>query len=217
MKKILSYLWPFTRNVDSEVNGPMEVTYFRGKKVLNSKNANYSYGTLQEIMEFGLSKVDLQSVNNLLVLGLGGGSVIQSLRETFDYRNQIYAVEIDPEMIRLSKEEFGIEASWNTKIIQDDAFLFVKTTRRKYQLVIIDLFIDNHVPPIFFQKEFCDRLAWIIDAGGSFIFNVGMHPESDSTSADHLITFFKAHFAIRTFTGVLGNNLLLIGKRLDSQ
>lgn len=214
MKKFLSYFWPVTRKVPSEVNGTMEITYSSGKKVLNSKNANYSYGPLQEILEFALTKVDLKSVNNLLLLGLGGGSVIKSLRETFDFRNQIYAVEIDPEMIRIAKEEFGIAEAWNLKIIEDDAFLFTKTTKRKYQLVIIDLFIDTEVPSIFYQKEFCDRLAKIISPGGSFIFNAGMNPKKDPESAKQLLSFFEEKFSVQTFPSVRNRNYLLIGKRL---
>lgn len=214
MKKFLSYFWPVSRKVHSEINGPMEITYTAGKKVLNSKNANYSFGPLQEILEFGLTKVDLKKVDNLLLLGLGGGSIIKSLRDTFDFRNQIYAVEIDPEMIRIAKEEFGIVESWNTKIIEDDAFLFTKTTKRKYQLVIVDLFIDTEVPQIFYQKEFCDRLARIISPGGAFIYNVGMNPKNNSVSGDQLISFFKENFEVRKFPEVHNKNLLLVGQRL---
>lgn len=215
MKKFLSYFYPITRKIPSEVNGTMEITYTAGKKILNSENANYSYGSLQEILEFGLTKIDLKKVDNLLLLGLGGGSIIQSLRETFDYRNQIYAVEIDPRMIQIAKEEFGIVESWNTKIIEDDAFLFTKTTKRKYQLVIVDLFIDTEVPPIFYQKEFCDRLARNISPEGSFIFNVGMNPKNNSNIANQLVSFFKENFEVREFPQVHNKNLLLIGKRMD--
>lgn len=216
MKKFLSYFWPVTRKVHSEINGPMEITYTSGRKVLNSKNANYSYGALQEILEFGLTKVDLKKVDNLLLLGLGGGSIIKSLRETFDFRNQIYAIEIDPEMIQIAKEEFGIVESWNTKIIEDDAFLFTKTTKRRYQLVIIDLFIDTEVPPIFYQKEFCDRLARIISPGGSFIFNVGMNPSENRDSANLLISFFEENFKLNMYPSVHKNNYILIGERLKN-
>jgi hypothetical protein len=76
MKKLFSYLWPSTRRFSSEINGILEVTYINGKKVLDTKNANYSYGSLQKILEIGLTKVDLNKVDNLLLLGMGGGSMI---------------------------------------------------------------------------------------------------------------------------------------------
>lgn len=216
MKNLFSYIWPITRKFTSEINGVLEVTYTQGKKVLDSKNANYSYGPLQEILEFGLTKVDLKSVDNLLLLGLGGGSIIKSLRETFDYRNQIYAVEIDPAMIKIAKNEFGVSESWNLKIIESDAFLFTKTTRRRYQLVIIDIFIDTEVPSIFYQKEFCDRITRIIPSGGSFIFNVGMDPDKDSNAANNLVSHFEENFNLRLYPSVHKQNFLLIGIKKES-
>ena len=90
MKKFLSYIWPITHRFSSEINGPLEVTYINGKKVLDTKNANYSYGSLQKILKFGLTKIDLKSVENILILGMGAGSVIQSLRETFDYKKKYH-------------------------------------------------------------------------------------------------------------------------------
>lgn len=215
MKTLFSYIWPITRRIPSEFNGVMEVTYSHGKKVLDSKNANYSYGPLQEILEFGLTKVDLKSVDNLLLLGLGGGSIIKSLRETFEYKNQIYAVEIDPAIIQIAKVEFGISESWNLKIIHDDAFLFTKTSRRKYQLVIIDLFIDNKVPPIFYQKEFCDRITRLLSPQGSFIFNVGMNPENDNEAAEHLVSHFEENFNLQLYPNVLKQNFLIIGSKKE--
>ena len=44
MKKILSYLWPQTTKFPSDHNGNLEVTLYNGKKMLDSKNANYSFG-----------------------------------------------------------------------------------------------------------------------------------------------------------------------------
>lgn len=61
------------------------MTYVNGKKVLDTENANYSYGSLQKILEIGLTKVNLKNVENLLLLGMGGGSIIHSLRNTFEY------------------------------------------------------------------------------------------------------------------------------------
>ena len=86
MKKFLSYLWPDTKRFSSEINGILEVTYINGQKVLDTENANYSYGSLQKILEFGLTKVDLKLVENILLLGMGGGSIIKSLRENIEYK-----------------------------------------------------------------------------------------------------------------------------------
>ena len=101
MKRLLSYIWPITKYVESAINGRLEITWYNGKKVLDVKNANYSYGTLQKILHFGLEKIDLLSVSNVLVLGMGGGSIIETLRKELNFLGEIIAVEIDPKVVEI--------------------------------------------------------------------------------------------------------------------
>ncbi|WP_026451645.1 spermidine synthase [Aequorivita capsosiphonis] len=221
-KKFLSYIWPITRRFSSEVNGTLEVTYVNGKKILDTENANYSYGSLQKILEIGLTKVDLKSVENLLILGMGGGSVIKSLRETFEYQENIVTVEIDPEIIKLAKDEFGISTSENLQIIQEDAFEYVKTSdlsagaEERFQLIIIDLFIDINVPPIFYEKEFCDNVSSLLQKNGFIIFNVGLNLEKKSNIVETIISNFGNGFQFEILSKVNRTNTLLIAQKLMS-
>lgn len=129
---------------------------------MDAEIANYSYSSLQKILEFRLTKFDLKSVENILLLGMGGGSIIHSLRNTFEYSKNIVAVKINPAIIKLTKEEFGIFSSETLQIIESNAFNFVKNTNEKFQLIIIDLFKDTNVPPIFYGKEFCENISKIL-------------------------------------------------------
>lgn len=214
MKKILSFVWPVTKRFHSEINGSLEVTYINGKKVLDTKNANYSYGSLQKILEFGLRKVDLKNVENILVLGMGGGSVIHSLRTKFEYKKNIVAVEIDSQIIKLAKEEFGIAPSEELQIIEGDAFEFVKNSNSKFQLIIIDLFIDLNVPPIFYEKEFCENVSNLLEKQGSIIFNVGVNLEKQSVTTEKIIANFGSGFQFQILQKVNGTNTLLILTKL---
>ncbi len=213
VKKFLSYIWPTTRRFSSEINGTLEITYVNGKKVLDTENANYSYGSLQKILEIGLTKVDLNPVENILLLGMGGGSIIHSLKNTFKYTKKIVAVEMDPTIIKLAKEEFGISPSETLQIIEGDAFQFVKTSQEKFQLIIIDLFIDTKVPPIFYRKEFCENTAKLLHKNGSFIFNVGVNLEKQDTKVEIIPTNFGSGFEFKLLPKVNGTNSLLIGKK----
>lgn len=213
MKKFLSYLWPDTKRFSSEISGVLEVTYINGKKVLDTENANYSYGSLQKILEFGVAKVDLKSVENVLILGMGGGSIIQSLREVFEYKNNLVAVDIDPKVIKIAKEEFGITESENQRIIQDDAFQYVKNAKERFQLIIIDLFIDTNVPQVFFGKEFCQNVAKLLDTNGSFIFNIGINLEKEADKSKGIISHFGNEFDFKAYPNVKDTNFLLIGRK----
>lgn len=213
-KKILSYLWPITKRFSSEINGTLEVTYINGKKVLDTANANYSYGSLQKILEFGLEQIDLKPVKNILLLGMGGGSVIGSLRKKFDYEGNIVAVEIDPQVIQIAAKEFGITESHNQRIVQDDAFQFVKECNERFQLIIIDLYIDTEVPAVFLEREFCQEVSQRIEEQGFLIFNVGIGLKNSPEKMQEIIPFFGKRFHFQEHHRVNGENSMLIGRKV---
>lgn len=214
MKRLLSYLWPFTRKVATDHNGELFITLVNGRKTLNSKNANYSFGSLQEILEVGLSKIDLTSVNSVLLLGLGGGSVISSLRDKFTFDRQIVAVELDQKVIDIAKHEFLISSSHNLTIHKADAFEFVKQRKAQYDLILVDLFFNNVVPPQFYSEEFCQNLSSILSKNGSILFNLGIY-ELDNEKREAVVNYFQTKEAYKTsrYEKVAGTNFLMIAEK----
>ena len=116
-------------------------------------------------------------------------------------------------MIQIAKEEFGITESKNQRIIQEDAFQYAKKSNERFQLIIIDLFIDTNVSKVFFEKEFCQNVAQLIDDGGSLIFNIGINLKKDSNTERRVISNFGKDFDFQINRDVEGLNLLLIGKK----
>lgn len=213
MKRILSYIWPITKQVKSAINGTLEITWINGKKVLDTKNTNFSYGSLQRILKFGLSKTDLTSVTDILVLGLGAGSVIQTLREDYDYAGKITAIEIDKVIIAIAENEFDITKDDSLEIIACDAFSYVKDTKKTYGIIIIDLFIDKDVQGQCFSSDFWKTLTPLIKKDGYVILNTGFNP-SDTKKLDGIMEDLRLVYDFHKFEKVENTNTLLIGKRL---
>lgn len=193
MSKILSYLYPITKKVHSEVSGTLEITWYNGKKHLNTKNANYSYGSLQRILKFGLQKINLEKVNSILLLGLGGGSVIETLRQDFDYSKPILAIDIDPVIIDIAKNEFNLKEDENLKIICDDALKFMSSNTQQFDLIIIDLFVDIEVPKPFLDLVFWRHVNKASATNGAIIFNASLE-KTKSTALNDVIDFLKTQF-----------------------
>lgn len=212
-KKLLSYLWPQTIKVESDCNGILEVTYYNGKKMLDSKNANYSYGSLQKILEFGIDKVQLEEVNSVLILGLGAGSVVTSLRNKFLYKGKITAVEFDKKVIDIAKTSFGLEENELLNIIYGDAFDFLKKNKNTYDLIIVDLFVDQKVPKQFYSQEFCNYLYQSISIKGSLIFNIGIHQHDDGYR--NKVKHYLSKLGLKTtqYNKILTTNSLLIANK----
>ena len=217
MKKLLSYLYPMTREIATEKNGVVRLSYHLGEKLLGTKNANYSYGSLQRILKYGLKKIDLSTVKNILLLGLGGGSVIETLREDFGYIEKIIAIEIDEAIIEIAQDEFSLESDKNLEIIHDDAIDFVEHTEKKFDLIIIDIFIDTLVPESIYAIDFWKHVYSATRSEGTILWNASMSSQRENLPLIELIPELEKYFHIEIYERVRGTNTLLIGKKLEKK
>jgi len=213
MKRLLSYLYPITKKIKSKYSDTLEITWYNGKKHLNTKNANYSYGSLQHILKIGLKQIHLKNVENILVLGLGGGSVIETLRKDFDYKKQVYGVDIDPVIIDLAKEEFSLKTDQNLRIFCQDAVGFLDKTQLNFDLIIIDIFIDTEVPNFVLADHFWAAIIKKASAKNQIIFNAALHQNNDQKLAGIISFLNKNKYKTETLNKVNGTNTLLIAQR----
>ena len=90
-KKILSYFYPITIYKEtSTISKSIEVTLYNGEMLLNTKNTNYSFGSLQKILKKGLLEIgaaEISRMESILILGVAGGSVVQTLVTDFSFFN----------------------------------------------------------------------------------------------------------------------------------
>ena len=172
LTRLLSYILPLTCTVHSPISGPLKVRCYRGHKVLDTRHANYSYGSLQRILRYGLLFVEPMQANQILLLGLGGGSVVATLRQEMHYQGHLTAVELDPVMIRLAATEFGIQPDAQLTIVWADAFEWVCTAPAGgFGLVIVDLFVDLDLPAGLQTATFWQHLQRVLHPGGYVLFN----------------------------------------------
>ena len=85
------------------------------------------------------------TIKSILVLGIGGGTVIDSLAKQYPTAT-ITAVDIDPTIINIAKEYFGVSKLPNVGLVQEDAEKFVYKKMKPFDLIIVDLFIGREIP-----------------------------------------------------------------------
>lgn len=214
MKNIFRKIWPVRKRYYSTVSGALEINWLNGKKVLDSKNANYSYGSLQRVLKFGLNHCIFDRSAHILLLGMGGGSVIETLRKDFLHAGKITAVETDAVMIDLAEKEFGVSPDNGLDIVHNDAFLFIEKDSGMYDLIIIDIFIDNRVPANVFSETFWSGLIKRLNLHGNVLFNAGLLSENH-LSVQPLINKLKHCIQFKKAAGVEGANLVLVGTRTE--
>ena len=197
VKHFFSYLYPVLIELRSgELLQHLEVIKYHGKYQLDSLTVNYSYGGLHKAFDklFRKINIDEQKFNKVLLLGLGAGSVVSLLTEKYKKKCEITALENDEVVVELAKKYFNVQRFDSLNIIKQDAFKFVNETNNKYDLVIVDLFIDNEVPKIFTTPKFIENLKKITTNNCSVIFNKTTETIAHKEEFQNLRRLFETYF-----------------------
>lgn len=214
-KKYLSYLSVINeKKYQSAFNGELEINWVNGKKVLDTANTNYSYGNLGKVLNFALQKThaNYNENTNILILGLGGGDIVKQLLNRTNFNGKITAVDIDPIMIEIAIKEFGIIPNANLDLICDDASLFVKYTKQKFDLIIVDLFYDTTIPNFVFSPTFIKDLNVICDTASKLIFNTFILDKSEDHRNRKFEDLLQQTFHVKSYKKLFGHNHLLIAE-----
>lgn len=218
LKKYFSYLNVIPeRTYQSTYNGVLEINWLNGKKILDTKNTNYSYGNLGKVLQKGLKSVttDFRSEEtSILILGLGGGDVVKQLRNNFKSHATITAVEIDPVIIEIALKEFDIIPNSKLEIVNNDANVFLKYTKERYKLIVVDLFNDVTIPDFVFQTEFIKSVYNVLDLNGSIIFNTFILSDVHKVRNKKFVENLKRYFSVEEFANLYGHNHLIITKKV---
>jgi spermidine synthase len=217
-KKLFSYFIPI--NVfkqKSNISQTLEVTWADGELVLDSKNTNYSYGSLQRILRKGLKFIGferIKTMDHILVLGVAGGSVIKTLVDEINFKGKITGVEIDKYVITIANEYFHLDQIQNLDIIIDDAFEFVLKTKANYDLIIIDIFQDIKMPNFLFETFFINRICDLLQPNGFILFNtMVLSDKQKKLNAEFLNAFNIAQYSVTKLHKVEELNELIIVER----
>jgi spermidine synthase len=218
LKKLLSYIIPINiHKQNSLVSKNIEITWANGELVLDSKNTNYSYGSLQRILRKGLKSIGFERIlkmEHILVLGVAGGSVIKTLADEVKYKGKITGVEIDPEIIKIANSYFHLDKIPNLEIVIDDAFEFVLKTKNRYDFIIIDIFQDTTMPNFLFEEFFQNRTCFLLKKQGVILFNTMCLSDKDNLrNKKYLENVNSELYKARTIPRVENHNELIILER----
>jgi len=218
--KFFSYFIPINvYKKNSAISKSLEVTWNNGELVLDSKNTNYSYGSLQRILKKGLKYIGYERIKkfeSILILGVAGGSVIKTLVDDVKFKGKITGVEIDAEIIEIAKKYFKLDEIKNLELHLDDAFEFVLKTKSNYDLIIIDIFQDTKMPNFLFEDFFINRINFLLNPEGFILFNTMVISEKDRIRNLDYRKKFNGNYSIRMYPKVEIHNELFTIKKLSN-
>ncbi len=213
MKKLLSYLFRVKLHArQTDYNGTLDITLLNGKKLLDTAISNYSYGSLQRILHKALQKLPFDdTIQAILVLGMGAGSIIQTIRKDFGSDAEITLVEIDAVVIEIAEKEFGLSKFTGINVVHADAVAFMKKGMATFDLVIVDLFIIDTIPDDVTGADFIYTLSQKLRPGARLVFNTIRDTMSRPVFTGLLNELNKEGIETRVLKKLEGSNDVILG------
>ncbi len=214
---LLSYFWPqIVEKSSSRWNPVLEVKLNAGRYHLDSANTNYSYGSLYIMFRrlFRRLKPEWGSIKDVLMLGFGTGSVAR-LINNYNKDCRIDGVEVDEKVIELGRKYFSIDELTNVTIYCDSAASFMERCNKKYDLVIIDVYIDLNVPGEVETEEFLSHVRDALNPGGMVIFNKFINSKESRDQLPVLEERYKKIFGNLRVMTVMTTGRIFVAEALD--
>ena len=159
----------------------------------------------------------LYSSPKMLMIGLGGGTVIVQLNQLFGGEVSLKVVELDKDMIKISKD-FLPKGLKNTTINQGDGAKFIKGKNGAYDIIALDAYTGDRIPQVFLQDEFIRDAYEALGDEGVMGINYALNLNA-LIHMERYLSALRKLFKVYTINNPLssGNMIILCSKKLDKE
>jgi spermidine synthase len=121
---------------------------------------------------FELARIFKPELKHILIIG-GGGGIGARKFVSDDASVEVDLVEIDQEVVDLGFKYFHLEPSSRLRVHVADGRNFVRQSKTKYDLVVLDAFtIGGQVPFHLTTREFMQEIENVLTPGGVLLANI---------------------------------------------
>ncbi len=173
-KKLLSRVIDIPlESASTPYNPDVQLQLRNGRFLLTTPNAIYSYGDLylNFYEAFRRLKPQKRKIREVLVLGLGMGSIPWMLEKKFGQIYNYTCVEVDEVIAGWAMKYAVPELKSPMMIYTADALPFVYTCTQRFDLICVDLFLDEHVPNELDDPGFTQALSSLLLPEGLLMWN----------------------------------------------
>lgn len=107
----------------------------------------------------------------VLFVGLGAGVMPRYFNKYYPDAS-VDSVELDPEMFEIAKKYFYFQEKANMKVHIMDGRIFMKRTKKKYDMIFLDAYRGEHIPFHLTTVEFLREIKRKLKEGGVVVSNI---------------------------------------------
>jgi spermidine synthase len=196
----------------SDHNEELYVVLNDGRFQLCTPNAIYSFADKYDNFResFQRLRLDDSGISKVLLLGFGLGSIPYMLEKTFGKKYTYTGVEIDDAVIYLASKYVLDELRSDIELVRADAYAYIMQTSVRYDMICIDIFVDDKIPDIFLTQDFLTAVQESLSSSGILLFNHLAHNDNDIKAAkNYFKTIFLKNFPQGNALNVSKNIIML--------
>ena len=159
----------------------------------------------------------LYQKSNILMIGLGGGTIVYQINRLYRKKVQMDVVEIDEKMIELA-EDFIPEDIKKVNLFLEDGIKFLRRNKKKYELVFLDAYDGDKIPDEFLDEKTVESINNALTEEGVLAINYAMSFKA-IVFLQNYINKLKKYFKVYLVNNPLGsgNTIILCSKKMDKK
>ena len=159
-------------------------------------NTAFYKGNLPYINYFLIPLLMNKKIKDVLFIGLGSGIIVNQYEEFLNLKT-VDIVDIEENIFYIAQKYFNFKKSEKQNFILQDALIYLKTIRKKYDLIIVDVAGNEGIDERFCNSEYLSLIQKRLNKEGIFVSNMPSSRDifnPKNKFALELIKMYKKHF-----------------------
>ena len=151
--------------------------------------------------------------SSICILGLGAGTLVKSLMHALPDA-QLHAVELRPAVIKVAHNYFQLQRDPRLTIESADAFDFIHSTEKKFDLVIADLYLHDGIDQRQLHHNFIQDAQKALTSKGWLVLNYWLDHDLSEALKQTLFELFEVVYICNSGGG---NSIFYCGKAYPNE
>ncbi len=172
-KKWLSYYREILLENKLRQENTLSISLKKGKLMLGTDDTIYSWDDEYLNYVWGLDAIDWSRIDckRMLLVGMGLGAVVYILEKNKKIYPEITAVEYDEDVIYFAKKYSLPRFRSKIDVIHADGYEFLLQSNNKYDLIIVDVCVEDMIPQGFETLECMEAILRNLSPQGILLYN----------------------------------------------
>lgn len=172
-------------------------------------NTEFYKGNLPYINYFLIPYLINPEVENILLIGMGSGRIVNDFEFLFKKLKNIDVVDLEENIVDIAENYFDFKPPLNFNFILQDGVTYLHVNKKKYDLIVADVANNDGIDLRFLSEDYFKAVKKSLKKSGIFVSNMCACP--DFGHKDNL--FFNEFFPL--YKQNFKNNLVFKGDFSD--